>query len=382
MDTDKIKQFFIRVYEKAFDEDIFSSSAQVGFYFLFALFPLLVFLVSIFGLVLGNNNEVRAELFSYLAQVMPSSAYDLVNKTMSEVVEGSSGGKITFGLLLTLYSASAGIESLRIALNDVYKLQETRSLWKRKLLTYLLTLGLGIMIFVALGIIFYGSQFLNLILGKIGLPISSPLLLQFLSIAVVLGLLLICFDLLFYYAPNHDKPEWKWITPGAIVTIALWLLFSKLFSVYLQYFDSYAKTYGSLGAMIILMLWLYLTALVILIGGAINAVLDEFSRGQFVKMDVYKEQISDEEREKLEKQHLNVEHSKPKSEIRGEYANVPKPEHAELNQPSDNTSDSSGKSSDTPKNNKAEEEKSTGKIITGALLASAIKIFSFWKKKK
>lgn len=280
---DKIKQFFVRLYEKAFDEDIFSSAAQVAFYFLFALFPLLLFIVNIFGLVLEKSDDMRHQLFGYLQQVMPASAFDLVSKTLDEVVAGSSGGKITIGILITLYSASAGIDSLRIALNAVYKLKEERDWWKRKLGSLVLTLAFGVLIFVALGIIFYGSQFVNLILGRLGLPISSPLLLQVLAVAIAVGVLLLTFAMLYYYVPNHKEPRWQWITPGTVVTIILWYLLSKGFSVYLQYFDSYAKTYGSLGAIIILMLWLYLTALVILIGGSMNAILDEFSKGKFQK---------------------------------------------------------------------------------------------------
>jgi membrane protein len=283
MDSEKIKRFFVRLYEKSFDEDIFSSSAQVAFYFLFALFPLLLFLVSIFGIVLGSSGDMRHELFMYLAQVMPASAYELVSKTLDEVVEGSSGSKLTLGLLITLYSASAGIDSLGIALNAVYKLKEERPFWKRKLLIIALTLGVGVLIFIALGIIFYGSQFINLILGKIGFPISSPWLLQTLAVIIVFALLLLTFDILYYFVPNHKDTKWKWFTPGALVTIGLWLLLSKSFSIYLEYFDTYAKTYGSLGAMIILMLWLYLTALVILVGGAMNAILEEFSKGLYDK---------------------------------------------------------------------------------------------------
>jgi len=86
---------------------------------------------------------------------------------------------------------------------------------------------------------------------------------------------LLAFALLYNFAPNHDPFKWKWITPGAVIGVILWILFSFGFRLYLRYFDSYAATYGSLGAMIILLLWLYLTALVILIGGAINAIFDE-----------------------------------------------------------------------------------------------------------
>jgi membrane protein len=234
-------------------------------------------------MVMEKAEDLRQELFVYLRQIMPGSAIELVEKTLNEVVQGSSGGKLTIGFLIALWSASAGIDSVKIALNAVYKLKETRPYWKRKLGSLVLTLVIALLIAVALGIIFYGSQFLSFILVYAGLPIPSPFFLKVLSFLVVTVVLILTFALLYSYGPNHIPFAWNWITPGAVVAIILWVIFSLAFRLYLHYFDSYAKTYGSLGAIIILMLWLYLTALVILIGGAINAILDEFSQGKYTK---------------------------------------------------------------------------------------------------
>ena len=273
-----VKDFFKRLYDKSWvEEDLLSSAAQVAFYFAFALFPLLLFLVTLFGFVLESAADLRAEMFFYLRQVMPGSASDLVQKTIDEVTANSSGGKLTFGIAVALYSASVGIDSIRIALNGVYNLTETRAFWKTKLLTLLMTFILAVLITVALGIIFYGEKFLTLILDWINLPIRSPVFLGVLQWATVLVVLISTFALLYNYLPKHKKNTWVWITPGAIVGIVLWLALSYAFRLYLDYFNTYDKTYGSLGAVIILMLWLYLTALVILIGGSINAVLQEFT---------------------------------------------------------------------------------------------------------
>lgn len=274
----KLKDFFWRLYAKAFDEeDLTSNAAQVAFYFAFALFPLLIFLLTLFGLVIGSAAELRAEMFFYLRQVMPASAFDLVQTTIQEVSESSSGGKLTFGILAALWAASAGIDSMRIVLNGVYNLPEKRAWWKTKLTSLLLTLGLGILVTLALGIVFYGSKFVMLILNTINLPIQSPVVLGILQWAIVLIVLVSIFALLYNFLPAHKEWKWVWVTPGALISIVLWLAASYGFSIYLEYFNTYAKTYGSLGAMIILMLWLYLTALMILIGGAVNAVLQEFT---------------------------------------------------------------------------------------------------------
>lgn len=263
--------FFTRLKDKVSDDDILGNAAQVAFYFSFALFPLLLFLMTLLGIILNDKTELQEELFIILAQVMPASAYELVRKTLDEVTANATGGKLTIGVLITLYSASAGIDNMRGTLNEVYNLKETRSWFKAKLTSLLLTLGVGVLILIALGIIVYGGQ----LLGYAGL--DSVFMKEAIQWIAVLALVLLIFALLYNFAPNHDPFEWKWITPGSVVGVILWVVFSAAFRLYLAYFDGYAATYGSLGAMIILLLWLYLTALVILIGGAVNAILDEKS---------------------------------------------------------------------------------------------------------
>ena len=124
--TIKWKTFFLKLYSKIFETDVLDRGAQVAFYFSFSLFPLLFFLISVFGLILESTETLKHELFSYLFQIMPRSAYELVQRTVEEIVESSSTGKLTVGILITLWSASAGMDSLRGALNSVYQLKETR----------------------------------------------------------------------------------------------------------------------------------------------------------------------------------------------------------------------------------------------------------------
>ena len=356
------KQLLKRLYEKAFDEDVMSSAAQVGFYFMFALFPLLLFLVSLFGIVLEKADDMRAQLFVYLRQVMPGSALELVEKTLTEVVQSSSGGKLTFGFLIALWSASAGIDSLRVALNGVYKLKETRPYWKTKGASLLLTLAIALLIFIALGIIFYGSQFLALGLGSVGLPIPSATLLQILSFVVVGIVLTLAFALLYSFVPNHVPFKWNWISPGAIVAIVLWVLASLAFRLYLHYFNSYAATYGSLGAIIILMLWLYITALAIIIGGAINAILDEFSEGHYTK-----EQRPDMEENEQERAEAEKTGGDKKSGAGGSSTQT-------------TARKTKTDSASTPIKNAGGEEKSYGKMVAGGIMGVLLSYFN--KKKK
>jgi membrane protein len=267
-----VGEFFKRLKQKMNDDDILGNSAQVAFYFSFALFPLLLFLMTLLGIILSDKQDLQRELFAILAQVMPASAYNLVATTLTEVTSKASGGKLTLGIFLTLWSASAGVDNMRGALNEVYNLKETRSWVKAKATSLLLTLGVGTLILAALAAVAYGSQLLNSALG-----IDSWFLLEALEWVAILAMLLLAFALLYNFAPNHAPLQWKWITPGAVIGVVLWIVLSSAFRVYLYFFDTYAATYGSLGAVIILLLWLYLTALVILIGGAVNAIMDEKS---------------------------------------------------------------------------------------------------------
>lgn len=274
-----LKTALRELYNKIMDTEVFNHAAQVAFYFSFSFFPLLFFLVTLFGIVLESTEGLRAELYNYLAQIMPPSAFDLVHATLDEVIENSSGGKLTIGLLVTLWSASAGVDSLRSSLNNVYELEESRSWFHTKLQSLVMTLMFILMLAFALAVVAAGSGFFRFALGQVGIDIDSPFVsgaIQWITIVLVM---ILTTAVIYSWVPNFEKFRWVWISPGAVVAIMLWILLTSGFRLYLQYFNSYNKTYGSLGAVIILMLWMYLTGMAILIGGAINSVLTEMSEG-------------------------------------------------------------------------------------------------------
>lgn len=282
------------------ETDIFSRAAQVAFYFSFSLFPLLFFVISLFGIVMETTEGLKAELFTYIRQIMPRSAFELVLKTVDEIIESSSTGKLTLGLTITLWSASAGIDSVRTALNAVYELRETRWWWKTKLQSLAITLLLIVLVAVVLGIVFYGWQAAQVALSYVGLQVTSPLVLVSIQWISTLLVMLFACEVIYNLLPNFKKYRWDWVTPGSIVAIILWLLLTRGFRLYLEYFNSYNKAYGSLGAVIILMLWLYLTAIVVMIGGVINAVLREMrDERDAATEDLVVEEIIDEPEEMI-----------------------------------------------------------------------------------
>ena len=264
-----------RVWADISKDEIFGRAAQLSYYFLLALFPLLLFLTSLIGIVLGSGTGLRHALFSYLAQVLPASAFQLVDTTMSEVSRASGGDKLSFGILAALWAGSNGMGAVSTALNAAYHVKESRPWWKQRLIAVGLTIALAVLIISALALVLYGGRIAEAVAGGYGFGEVFTLAWKILQWPIVLAFILFAFALIYYWAPDLKDQDWKWVTPGSVVAVALWLLVSFAFRLYLHYFNSYSKTYGSLGAVIILMLWFYLTGAAILIGGEVNSDIED-----------------------------------------------------------------------------------------------------------
>ena len=263
-----------RVWKEIQDDDVFGRAAQLSYYFLLALFPLLIFLTSVIGLLLGSETNLNQNLFNYLAQVAPPAAFQLIDSTIREVSAASSGSKVSFGILAALWAASNGMGAITEALNVAYDVKETRAWWKQRLIATGLTIALSVLIISALILVLSGARIADIISANFALGSVFLFAWKILQWPIVLAAMLFAFALIYYFAPDVREQKWIWITPGALLGVGLWLLVSLGFRVYLHFFDSYSNTYGSLGAVIILMLWLYLTGAAVSIGGELNAVIE------------------------------------------------------------------------------------------------------------
>ena len=272
--------FLKRVWQQINEDDIWGRAAQLSYYFLLALFPLLLFLVTLFGYFASASSQLRTGLLTYLGTVVPSSAVDLIRATLDEISQGKGGGKLSFGLLAALWAASNGMGAITQTLNVAYDVEETRSWLKVRLISIGLTIFLAVLIISALVLVLYGGKIVDLIAAMADLTDTFRILWKALQWPIVLGFLLIGFGTIYYFAPNLRERTWRWITPGSVVAVVLWLLVSFAFRAYLHFFNSYSATYGSLGALIILMLWFYLTGIAILVGGEINSELDHAAQHQ------------------------------------------------------------------------------------------------------
>ena len=263
-----------RVWKEIQNDRVFGRAAELSYYFLLALFPLLIFLTSTIGLVVGSGTGTRHALFGYLARIMPPSAFQLIDATMIEVSQASGSGKLSFGLLAALWAASNGMGAITESLNIAYDVEETRPWWKQRLVAMSLTLSLSILIVGALILVVAGGHIAEGVANAYGFGSAFATAWKIIQWPVVLACMILAFALIYYFAPDLRRQSWQWLTPGAAIGVALWLLVSLAFRLYLQFFDSYSKTYGSLGAVIILMLWLYFTGAAVLVGGEVNSEIE------------------------------------------------------------------------------------------------------------
>jgi membrane protein len=262
-----------RVWREIIEDEVFTRSAALAYYFFSSLIPMLFFLMAVLGIFAGLSGHLRATLLNYFSRVAPPEAFSLIEKALTEINRSSSGLKLFFGLAFSLWAGAGGMSSIMDALNRCYHLKESRPYWKRMLVALALTVAIAGLAVCALVIVLYGGSIAHLVGRYTGLSHQAVLMWEIVQFLLALFFLLSAFALIYYRAPD-GKQEWRWITSGSLAGVALWVGVSLLFRLYLQFYNRYSKTYGSLGAVIVLLLWLYITGLSILVGGEINSEIE------------------------------------------------------------------------------------------------------------
>lgn len=263
-----------RLWVEILESDLFTRAAALSFYFLLALFPLLLFLTALLGYFADSGTELRENLHSYLGGVVPRSASELIYTTVSEINKGAGGGKLSFGLIVALLFASSGMGAVSETLNAAYGVRESRPWWKVRLIAVGLTVALAVLILCALIFMFYGGGIGEAVSNYFGLGKAFTFAWGVLQWPIVLAFMLLALALIYRFAPDLRYRKWHWVTPGSAVGISIWILASLCFRIYLRYLNTYSVIYGSLGAVIILLLWFYLTGAAILAGGKVNAEIE------------------------------------------------------------------------------------------------------------
>ena len=256
-------------------DDALGLAAQLAYYLILALFPFILFLVAVVDAFSSSSPQFVNELFNYLGRVMPAQVFDLIQTYTERTLrnEDTAPGLLSVGILGAIWAASGAFSSLINALNRAYDVQETRPFWKVKGIAILMTLGLSVLVFVGALLLVAGPSIGETIAEVFTLDDEFELVWNIARWPAALLFMVVTVALLFYFAPDAGQP-FRWITPGGFVGVALWVLASVAFNLYLgSDFNSYNATYGSIGTVIVLLLYLYISSLTILFGATLNATL-------------------------------------------------------------------------------------------------------------
>lgn len=273
---------FKRAFKQFNKDDMGSYSAALAYAALFALFPFVIFLISLLGFL--QIPEFFDWLLEQAQSALPADAYRRAAEILEQIQNQSQGGFLSFGALAAIWSASSGFRSLMNALNIAYDVEETRSLPKRYILSILYTLGAAALLIVAIGLMAVGPQAVEWLADQAGLGSLFVTLWTWLRIPVAIVLLMMAAAFLYYVAPNVDQ-RFQFITPGAILAVLVWIIASIGFSIYVANFSNYSATYGSLGGIIIVLFYFYISAAVLLLGAEINAEVRKSRVGESVPQD-------------------------------------------------------------------------------------------------
>ena len=266
------KDIFWRTYEEISADRLFLIAAGVVFYAMLAVVPAITALVSLYGLF-AKASTINEHL-SFVASVMPGTAYELISDQITRIA-GNNDGKLTFafvfGLGLALWSANAAMKAIFDALNIVYDEDEKRGFIKLNAISLAFTLGAVVALLVAIGAVVA----LPLVLPYLGFAADRQTwFLALLRWPALLVLVMLGLALLYRFGPSRKDAKWRWLTPGSMFASFAWLSISALFSLYLSKFTDYNATYGSLGAVIGLMMWIWLSVSVVLVGAELNAEIE------------------------------------------------------------------------------------------------------------
>ncbi|MEK3714292.1 YihY/virulence factor BrkB family protein [Paenibacillus sp. FSL R7-0333] len=259
-----IKQLWVKIN----DDDVQGIAAQLTYYLILSLFPFLIFIMTL----IGYANISLEKNIQQLEQIMPAEAISIIEEILQDVSAGRSQTLLSFGMLATLWAASKGINAIIKGLNRAYEIDESRAFWKIRGIALLATLTIGFVVLLSILLLVLGSWLKTQVFLLVDLPYGFQKLWDLLQYLVPLLVMFIVFTLLYWIAPSR-RLALREVMPGALFTTIGWITTSILFSVYVNQFSDFSKTYGSLGGVTVLLIWLYISSFIILAGGEINAVL-------------------------------------------------------------------------------------------------------------
>jgi membrane protein len=255
-------------------DNCFGLAAQLSYYFFLALFPALLFLVALASFFPIAN--LMDQITGALGRVAPYEALKLIQDQILKISQDKNGGLLTIGMIGTIWSTSSGVTAIIDTLNTAYDIQEGRSWWKVRLLSIGLTIALALFIIVSFGLVLVGPTLAETVAAWLYLGTAFKWTWLILQWPVVFLLVALAIALVYYFAPDA-KQDWVWITPGSVLATILWVIISLAFKFYVVQFGSYNATYGTIGGIIVLLTWFYVSSLAVLVGAELNAEIEHAS---------------------------------------------------------------------------------------------------------
>jgi membrane protein len=266
------KRSLITVYNDVYDEHLFVFAAGLSYYLVLSLFPLLVSMAALLGYV--PIPHLFEGLLSLMARLVPGDGMSLVRNIVSDVINHKHTHFLTLGLVFTIWTASSGVAAIIDGLDVVYRVRETRPVWKTRPIALGLTLLAGSLLLVTVGLMVEGTYFGIWFTGRFGLSPAMLAAWRYLRWGIAILFAMLSVELLYHFGPNV-KQRFRDSLTGAIVAVMTWIGLSYLLGSYFRHFDNLDRTYGPLGAAIGLYVWFYLSGFAILVGGEINFLVGE-----------------------------------------------------------------------------------------------------------
>jgi len=266
-------ELFKRTLKEAVADNCFGMAAQLAYYFFLSLFPALLIVVALTSFFPSNLLD---SVLSWLGVFTPPEVLDVVSGQIHQITGSGHAGLLTFGLLGALWSSSSGMTAIVDTLNRAYGVKEARPWWKIQLLAIIMTIVMSVFVLVSFTLVVRGPEIAETLATRVGLGLMFAWTWKIVQWPVVFFLVSIGLQLVYYFAPDAEQ-RWSWVRPGAMLATALWLVISLGFRFYVTHFGQYNKTYGTIGAVIVLLLWFYLSGLVLLVGAEFNSELEHAS---------------------------------------------------------------------------------------------------------
>ena len=267
------RELAARTIKETIADNALGLAAQLAYYFLLALVPAIVVVAALASFFPG---QLVSDILRGLEGIAPAEVLAIVREQLQNVAQGQNGGVLTIGLFLALWSSSAALLAITEALNRAYDIEEGRPWWKVRLTAIALTVTLSAFVLVAFALVMIGPTLADQAVARLGLSPASATLWKVLQWPLIFAIVAVAIGFINYFGPDAEQ-EWEWITPGAVLSTLLWLLASLFFKLYVTNFGNYNDTYGSLGGVIVLMLWFYISGLSILVGAEMNAEIEHAS---------------------------------------------------------------------------------------------------------